>query len=88
MHHRHQIPQHSEHKPGSRKGGREEKELVAPLHIQESCPQVAEVEGPSPANMLDENIASSIFGEYSAPPSQSARASSTHCWTSIALLGT
>lgn len=88
MHHCHQVPEHSEHKPGSRKGGREEKELVAPLHIQESRPQVTEVEGPSPANMLDENITSSIFGEYSAPPSQSAKASSTHCWTSIALLGT
>lgn len=69
MHHGHQVPEHSEHEPGPRKGGREEKELVAPLHIQESRPQVAKVEGPPAAHMLDENIASPIFGEDSAPPS-------------------
>lgn len=87
VHHGHQVPEHSEDEPGPCKGGREEEELVAPLHIQESRPQVAEVEGPPPAHVLDQNIAPAVFGEDSAPPSQGAGASGTHSRTSIALLG-
>lgn len=87
VHQGHQVPEHAEDEPGPCKGGREEEELVAPLHIQESRPQVAEVEGPPPAHVLDQNIAPPVFGEDSAPPSQSAGASGAHARTSIALLG-
>ncbi len=71
MHHCHQVPKHTKHKPGPSKGGREEEEFVAPLHVQESCPEVPEVQCPSSAYMLNTDIASSIFGEDAAPPSQS-----------------
>lgn len=82
MHHCHQVPQHSEHEPGASEGGREEEELVTPLHVQKSGPEIAEVESPSSAHVLNANIASSIFGEHAAPSPQSVGASST-CFHAI-----
>ncbi len=67
----HQIPEHPKQEPGPCKRGGEHEELVAPLHVQESCPEVPEVQCPSSAYMLNTDIASSIFGEDAAPPSQS-----------------
>lgn len=71
MHQGHQVPQYSKQEPGPSKGGRKEEELVAPLHVQESRPEVAEVQRPSAAHMLDAHVASSVFGEDAPPPAQS-----------------
>lgn len=80
----HQVPKYSKQEPGSSKRSRKEEELVAPLHVQESCPEVPEVQGSSTTDMLNPDIASSIFGEDSASFTQSfsfssSRSSST--WT-------
>lgn len=76
MHHCHQVPKHTKHEPGPSEGGREQEELVAPLHVQERRPEVAEVQRPSSAYVLDAHIAPSVFGEDAAPPSQSIGPSS------------
>lgn len=76
MHHCHQVPKHTKHEPGPSEGGREQEELVAPLHVQERRPEVAEVQRPSSAHVLDAYVAPSIFGEDAAPPSQSIGPSS------------
>lgn len=74
MYHRHQVPQHSEHEPRASKGGREEEELVAPLHVQEGGPEVAEVQRPPSTNVLDVDVASPVFGQHTAPSPEGAAA--------------
>lgn len=71
MHHCHQVPQQSKQEPGPSKGGREQEELVAPLHVQKGRPEVTEVQGPTPAHVLNSYIAPAIFGQDPAPPPQS-----------------
>lgn len=77
MHHCHQVPQDPKQEPGPGKGGGEEEELVAPLHVQKGRPEVTEVQRPPPAHMLNTHIASSIFGEDATPPSQGVGPSSS-----------
>lgn len=72
MHHRHQVPQHPEHEPGAGEGGREEEELVAPLHVQEGGPEVAEVQRPQSVHVLDADVAPSVFRQHAAPPPEGA----------------
>lgn len=92
VHHCHQVPEHPKHEPGPSEGGSEEEELVAPLHVQECCPEVTEVERPSSADVLNANVAPSVFGEDATSPSQSIGPSGacsccTCPWTYIAPRG-
>ena len=71
MHQCQQIPQHPEQKPGPGKRGREQEELVAPLHVQKSGPEVAHVQSAAPADVLDAHVAAAIFGQDTPPLPQS-----------------
>ncbi len=61
MHKCYQVPQQSKDKPGASEGGSKQEKLVAPLHVQKGCPQVAQVKRPSAADVLDAYIAPPIF---------------------------
>ena len=66
----HQIPEQTEEEPGPGESGREQEELVAPLHVQEGGPEVAHVERAPAADVLDAHVASAIFGQHTPPPPQ------------------
>ena len=70
MHQRHKVPQHPKQEPGPGEGGGEEKELVAPLHVQEGGPEVTYVQGAPPTDVLDAHVAPPILGEHTPPPPQ------------------
>lgn len=67
MHQGDEVPQHPEDEPGPGEGGREEEELVSPLHIHEGRPQVPQVEGAAAAHVLDFDVGAAIFG-HDPPP--------------------
>lgn len=71
MHQCHQVPQHPKQKPGPCEGGREQEELVAPLHVQERCPEVTHVKSAPPTDVLNSHIAPSILGQNTSPLPQS-----------------
>ena len=66
----HQIPEHTEEKPGAGECGREQEELVTPLHVQEGGPEVPHVEGAPATDVLDAHVAPAIFGQHTPPPPQ------------------
>lgn len=71
VHQCHKIPQHPKQEPGPRKRGREQEELVAPLHVQKCCPEVTHVQSAPPADVLDAHVATPIFGQDTPPLPQS-----------------
>lgn len=71
VHQCHQIPQHPEQEPGPRKRGREQEQLVAPLHVQKCCPEVPHVQSIPAADVLDAHVATPIFGQDTPPLPQS-----------------
>ena len=66
----HKVPEHTEEEPGPSERGREQEELVAPLHVQEGGPEVPHVKGAPAADVLDAHVASAIFGQHTPPPPQ------------------
>lgn len=61
MYQGHQVPENPKKEPGASKSGREQEELVSPLHVHKRRPKVPHVEGAPPTDMVNANVAAAVF---------------------------